>query len=733
MTHTLPAIKKYITDVAEEILHSYAILFFSNSRLLGAVLLVVTFFKPFAGLSGLIATIAAIIFVRFTGIGNTDKQKGLFTFNGLMMGIGMGTFYNPGMAFWLLLILLVLLTVVFSGVLWNLLGKYGLPFLVIPFILCFWLAILVSREFEAIALTSRNIYWINEIYSVGDEPLLRFMLFFENLPLHPLILIFFKSLSSIFFQDNVLAGIIIFTGLVFHSRIATSLLIIGFGASVLFNGIVHAYDGGLNAYLMVVNFLMISVAIGSFFVIPSLHSYIWAVVCVPVTFIICIALGKVTALFQLPVYTLPFCFVTIVMVFFLSIRRSPGRVVLTPVQYYSPEKNLYNYISGRDRKVHENFVPLQLPFLGQWIVSQGYDGDITHKGDWSKALDFVIVDSEMKTYTHFALKAENFYCYNKPVLAPANGYVCEVIDHIEDNEIGKINQLQNWGNTIVIKHAEGVYTKMSHLKKNSFRVKAGDYVKQGDVVAACGNSGRSPEPHLHFQVQSTPYVGSKTMAYPFASYRTSQHANTQLAVFQTPKETEMVSNVEVNENVSGAFEFLPGLRMDILAPGYETTTWEVFTDAYNYNYLYCYQTKSIAYFRKQNSLFYFISFLGDRNSLLYYFYISAYKICLTTEADIITRDQFPLQLSNNNAGKWIQDLIAPFYIFRKLLYESENSRDAADVFSDAVTIRSRQSLQYFSSRFNTSESVIEIAQKNITSFSITLSGKTIHAQCSSKG
>ena len=726
-------LKKYITDFAEEVLHSYAILFFSNNALLGALLMVVTFFKPFAGLAGLIATIAAILVARFSGVSQSDKQKGLFTFNALMMGIGMGTFYNPGLAFWLLLFILVLLTVVFSGVLWNLLGRYGLPFLAIPFILCFWLAILVSREFEAIDLTSRNIYWINDLYTFGQEPLLRFVLFFENLNLHPLIIIFFKSLSSIFFQDNVLAGMLIFAGLVFHSRIASSLLIIGFAASVVFNNIVHAYEGGLNAYLMVANFLMISVAIGSFFVIPSIHSYIWAVVCVPVTFIICIGLSKVTALFQLPVYTLPFCFVTLVMVFFFSLRRPMGRVVLTPAQFYSPENNLYNFLNNRERRVYENYVQLQLPFLGQWIVSQGYDGDITHKGDWSKALDFVIVDSEMKTYTKFALKAENFYCYNKPVLAPAYGYVCEIIDHIEDNEIGKINQQQNWGNSIVIKHAEGLYTKMSHLKKNSFRVKAGDYVKPGDIIAACGNSGRSPEPHLHFQVQSTPYVGSKTIAYPFASYRISKPPGHELAVYKTPGETEQVSNVEVNENLARAFEFLPGFRMEVSAPGFETTTWEVFTDALNYNYLYCYQTKSMAYFGKQNSLFYFMSFHGDRNSQLYRFYLSAYKVCLTTDPGIVARDQFPLQLSNNNAGKWIQDVVAPFYIFRKLLFESESSRNAADVFSDVVTIQSRQTLQYFNSRFKKSDAVIEIEGGKIKAFTFTQDKMTIKAQCIYKG
>lgn len=695
--------------------------------------MLVSFFKPFAGLSGLVACIIAIAFGRFTGINRNSVQAGLFSFNGLMIGVGMGAFYNSGLAFWLLLSIVVMLSVIFSGVLWVFLSKQGLPFLAIPFMLCFWLVILVTREFAAIDLTTRNIYWINEMYTVGDKPMVSFMLFFENLPLHPLILAFFKSLSSLFFQDNVLAGIIIFTGLLFHSRIASSLVVIGFITAVLFNHVVHAYSSGINYYLMGANLIMVTVAIGSFFVIPSLHSYLWAMLSVPVTFIISIALSKITAMFQLPVYTWPFCFVTIVMVYFFSIKFQRGRVVLTPIQFYSPEKNLYNYLSTIERYAYQQYFQLQLPFMGQWIVSQGYEGNITHKGDWSKALDFVIVDSEMKTYTAYALKTDNFYCYNKPVLAPGNGYVWEIIDFVEDNEIGKINQLQNWGNTIIIKHAEGLYTKMCHLKKNSFKVKVGDYVKQGDVVAACGNSGRSPEPHLHFQVQSTPYVGSKTIGYPFAFYRIHRHQQVELAEFKIPEETQFISNVVVNKSLAKAFEFLPGYRMGVTAEGYEESTWEVFTDAYNYNYLYCYQTRSIAYFGRLNNVFYFISFYGDEESLLYQFYLAGYKVCLSTESAVTTSDKFPLQLSHNNPGKWLQDIVAPFYIFRRLLYESENITDKSAIFDEAITIRSRQSLQYFAYRGKPTESSILIRDQRIQSFTFSKQHKTITALCTPKG
>ena len=512
-------LKNTIQWFAEEIIASYSILFFSANKFLGILLLIITFFKPFAGLVGFFAVVIAVLFSHFSGVVKQPNHKGLYSFNALFIGIGMGTFYEPSIAFGLLLVVTVILSVIFSTILWNILSKYGLPFLSIPFLLCFWLILLVSKEFSAIQLTARNIYWLNEMYAVGDKPLIQFMLFFENLPLHTLVLTFFKSLSSLFFQDNILAGILIFIGVIVHSRISASLLILGFISTIAFNSIVQAYDDGINYYLLGGNFIMVSVAIGSFFVIPSKRSYLWALISIPITFIITLSLSKVLSVYQLPVYSWPFCFVTISLLYFFTLKRSNGKLVITPIQFYSPEKNLYAYVNSLNRHFHEQYYQFQLPFLGEWIVSQGYNGQITHKGDWDKALDFVIVDTEMKTYTDYALKLENFYCYNKPVLAPANGYVYNIIDHIHDNEVGKINQLQNWGNTIIIKHAEGLYSKMCHLKQNSFKVYIGQYVSQGDILALCGNSGRSPEPHLHFQVQSTPFIGSKTMyiLFPFSN------------------------------------------------------------------------------------------------------------------------------------------------------------------------------------------------------------------------
>jgi len=55
------------------------------------------------------------------------------------------------------------------------------------------------------------------------------------------------------------------------------------------------------------------------------------------------------------------------------------------------------------------------------------------------------------------------------------------------------------GNTVIIDHGLGVFTYYGHFSK--LRVKRGDLVAKGDIIAEVGSTGRSTGPHLHWSVR----------------------------------------------------------------------------------------------------------------------------------------------------------------------------------------------------------------------------------------
>ncbi len=61
------------------------------------------------------------------------------------------------------------------------------------------------------------------------------------------------------------------------------------------------------------------------------------------------------------------------------------------------------------------------------------------------------------------------------------------------------NELQGFGNLLLIKHADGWMTAYAHNKE--LLVKRGDEVKRGQVISRAGQSGNVRSPQLHFELR----------------------------------------------------------------------------------------------------------------------------------------------------------------------------------------------------------------------------------------
>jgi len=63
-----------------------------------------------------------------------------------------------------------------------------------------------------------------------------------------------------------------------------------------------------------------------------------------------------------------------------------------------------------------------------------------------------------------------------------------------------------YGNAVVIKHANGMYSQYAHLSQVDVQI--GQAVGSGQHIAKSGNTGNSSGPHLHFEIRTTPNYGS---------------------------------------------------------------------------------------------------------------------------------------------------------------------------------------------------------------------------------
>lgn len=720
-------------------LNSYSLVFFSNNQVFAWILLAVTFFDYISGLAGLLAIIISNVVAWLAGL-NIDKiRKGYYGFNPLLVGLGLGLFFAASPQFWLILIFSALLTLFLTVALEGVIGKYQLPYLSLPFLFGIWLALMASRDYISLEISDRGVYSMNEMYTLGGMTMVKIYEWFNSVDLPQSLIVYFRSLGAIFFQYHLFPGLLIAIGLLIYSRVAFSLSLLGFYSAYYFYQLVGGDLTTLTYTYIGFNFILTAIALGGFFIIPSWYSYLWVILLTPLTAILLTAFKMWFTSYQLSIYSLPFNIIVLIFLYVLKFReRHFNKPELVFFQQFSPERNLYSQVNSKKRLGEYPWFKVALPFWGEWTVTQAHNGKITHKENWRHAWDFEIEDDKGKTFRNSGSQVTDYYCYNKPVLAPADGWIEDFTDNIDDNPIGEINLEQNWGNTLVIRHSDHLFSALSHLKKGSIKMAKGNYVKKNDVIAHCGNSGRSPVPHLHFQFQATPQIGSKTLDIPLRNFILISTEGFVLKSFDYPGEEETVSNVVSNETLKKAFNFVPGQEIifrnnQSSDPEIDTVRWEVNVDYLNNTYLYCRTSGSKAYFQLESDIFYFTHFEGDKKSLLFRFYLACYKVMFGLYRGMNIHDQFPLQTLLKGPVRIMQDFLSPFYVFAKSIYKLEYLKTGANLADQEILLHSEayvglpfrsgnqfcfdmylrdDSLEKFVVRENQQETVEWIRQKN---------------------
>jgi hypothetical protein len=117
----------------------------------------------------------------------------------------------------------------------------------------------------------------------------------------------------------------------------------------------------------------------------------------------------------------------------------------------------------------------------------------------------LLVTVDGVTHAGDGRRREDYYIYDRPVVAPAAGKVHAISDGDPDMSIGEMGGGHDpGGNQVVLEVAPGQFLLLWHLRPGSIVVKPGDSVVEGQLLGRAGNSGNTSEPHLHIHLQDGP-------------------------------------------------------------------------------------------------------------------------------------------------------------------------------------------------------------------------------------
>jgi hypothetical protein len=139
------------------------------------------------------------------------------------------------------------------------------------------------------------------------------------------------------------------------------------------------------------------------------------------------------------------------------------------------------------------------------------------------AIDFILLDSSGRYAAGAEDSIKNWFGYGAAVKAVANGVVASVRDDFPESPTLSGHPAyaadKATGNYISIDMGNGYFAFYEHLKPGSIRVKPGQRVNQGDVIAALGFTGQTTGPHLHFHIaNANSPLGAEGVPFEFIQF-----------------------------------------------------------------------------------------------------------------------------------------------------------------------------------------------------------------------
>ena len=284
-----------------------------NNSYAGLVFLAGIFWNsPLFACGALLGTVVSTATATWLGVDRQLVRAGLFGFNGSLVAIGLLYFLRPDALTWGCVVLAAACSTIVMAALMNLLGAWKIPPLTAPFVfasLCFFLATARFGRLE----TTHLLPTAGLPKAVSVEGTVTAATVVEGL---------FNGIAQIFFQGNVVTGLLFALGLLIGSRAACAAALAGSLSGLLVAWGMGAAEPAIRAGAYGFNSALTAIALGAVFFTLDAFSIAYALLAAVATTVVFAAVSAALAPLGMPALTLPF--VLVVWCFLFASRHFPG-------------------------------------------------------------------------------------------------------------------------------------------------------------------------------------------------------------------------------------------------------------------------------------------------------------------------------------------------------------------------------------------------------------------------
>ena len=278
-----------------------------NNSYAGLLFLIGIFYNStLFGIAVLVGTVASTVTAMLLGVKRSQIREGLFGFNGALVAVALLYFLQPDLLAWCYVILAAACTTVVMAALLNLLDTWKVPALTAPFVfttLCFVLACArFGRLHSTHLLPTAGLPKAATVEGIVTMSTMVYGLF--------------SGVAQVFFQANIITGILFTIGLLISSRAACVAALLGSFVGLLAGWGLGAAEPAIRAGAFGFNSVLTAIALGSVFLVRDVASTVYAALAAIATAVVFAAVSAALEPIGMPALTSPF--VLVVWLFLLA-------------------------------------------------------------------------------------------------------------------------------------------------------------------------------------------------------------------------------------------------------------------------------------------------------------------------------------------------------------------------------------------------------------------------------